>query len=337
MIMINIFGANYSYAKECLLFVSENMMQTVPGHQGGFRNTILNLTDGDGNSASLFGFSPLGGSRFELAFERNMTVDRIVIVNGEEGNANAYYVREMNGTAYERQGTNDTSVLKGVIALSNDRSRQTVVFDRPVSAARWVFEILTVHAPDGAPGAGLCALSEIEFWNRGEKYTVANMDQARRDFIAYTASNTALSFRRYLETVNGAALRDDGVLARWSGAGVETGRIDWTRKKDRTILYLEFTRETNSREPAPQSVLSGTIRAGTRNAALRKREDRATGMKSWHFRESVELADWSVDIWGILWVRVGKGEWKMETGPFLSFQGTDLEDLALTGKPDFAK
>lgn len=303
-----------------------------------YDSSAINLLDGDTNTAARV-FYILGQqdpSIMEVVLSTNINVDKIVFINGNTNRGDSFAVHEMNGAVYQRIGSNDVLSVDGKIELSNGQNRQEFKLERTACGYKWRFEVLSVYSSaERMMKYGMANIAEIEFWHKGEKYPVADLESLKKEFKELWISRVTNIINYYFSSVNNAMIMTNSVTENWKQLGVDLKFLEAKTVQKRTRLHLELTVDPNITEAPVNAVLSGNFILGRLNGRISLTQDTTNKIKQYHFIDGIKLGEWLVDDWGRLWVKVGNGAWKKETGPDFSFQGTDLAGLMIYPGVDF--
>lgn len=296
-----------------------------------FKSTALNLLDENDDTPSLIYFSAKNTNEypaFDVYFKDTYPVDEIVIKNGNISNTNYLYIKEIRVITSEKKISNGIDVTNeitnGSIILNDTAENQVFNTDRPVEALKWRFEVLSVYS---GYNDGLAALSGIEFWNGGKKYSITNIDDVKKKFIqGYRDEQLGWIANMYYfvreVTYRGGA---EIYARRWDLLGVDVKNIEMIVKESNLTVNLEFT--TNGK-------YDGNILAGKQKGRIVWKMNKYNRHKYYHFEDYVKLGEWKLDENGCLWIKAGNGVWKKEDG-FMSFNGTDLEGISSVMSVDF--
>ncbi|URA09904.1 NADase-type glycan-binding domain-containing protein [Thermospira aquatica] len=148
-------------------------------------------------------------------------------------------------------------------------------------------------------------ISEIEFWYKGKKYEIANLEEAKREYL-----------RRYIEERRkGSKGLYNSELSTLSEENYEKlmKAVGWEVEKDREkrTFLVEFAENG-------EIILEWLNWAGEGSEAFRKHPRGVAGY-------------WKIDENGSLWIKIGDNPWKKEMlNDYTILKGTDLEGLALS-------
>jgi hypothetical protein len=300
--------------------------------------TPIFLVDGLTDNCSVIAFAngQNDNPEYQIILDRDYPVDRITIANGNPGREGIYPVRDMTGSVFSLQNPTN-AVMRGNLTLSNGPGFQEFRFDKPVSGKVWKFrpESLYEPQPAGRP-VSLAALAEIEFWYRGDKYTVVNIPEVVSNALEAVRQTRLQQVRIISSTVRNASVFTDiqSVFSRLRERGVPVERIEMNEKRNRpTELHIQIT-ETNMTDGG-RDVIGGRIQAGRKQGLLTVTKDVKTGQKIYRFADPVEIGEWRMSERGEIFIRAGNGAWLLETGPVFSFEGTELAGIYLRQATEF--
>ncbi len=185
-------------------------------------------------------------------------------------------------------------------------------------------------------------ISEIEFWYKGKKYEVENLEEAKREFLNNLREQVREIITGYMAPfADGAAGVGDSVIlvsleelqARWRKLGIDVDKIDMERfdiNEDEisvnypkagsyTLCWLRFVgMDGIINDKKVLKDFSGKI--------VTEGKEKVKGKS-----KLITIGEWKIDENAVLWIKVGKGEWKRAKRDRwrISTEDTDLGKLAL--------
>lgn len=285
----------------------------------------FNLFDDNSNTAIALNSNVMvnkdGNSYFRILLLKSIIVDRIVILNGYCKSINTYSnnnrVKELK---FEFSSVERIIVSNGVYneTIINDKGQaEKIKFEykkvydtniilndngvfQDVSIGKLSnFNSIDVTIMDTYPGIKYddTCISEIEFWYQGKKYEVANLEQAKKDFLArykkellnwlpvnlphyikYSETN------RFKKTIENKGLKEE----------VKAIEFD---KNGGIFIY-------------PESVKMVVVRKD--------------GTYELNRKARIKLGDWKIGVNAEIMVKLNGGSWET-TGDYKFFRGTFLE------------
>lgn len=148
----------------------------------------INLLDGNLKTATAIniknGSSDKKAPFYYLIFKNEFPVDKIVINNGFEFNTNIYYQNSRPKEVQIQIQNNDDQfnhyTFQSNIQLLDSQARQEINLGNEIKIRN-----ICILVSDTYPGTkydDIC-ISEMEFWNKGEKYKVANLEEAKKEYV----------------------------------------------------------------------------------------------------------------------------------------------------------
>lgn len=262
-----------------------------------------------------------GYAYFDIILKKNYLVDKIVIYNGFQKSINSFYknsrVKELEiwvTKVLNQEHKNFTNLLKTNILLKDTSERQVVNLPYVLDGNEFGFYVQSTYP--GTQYDDIC-ISEIEFWYKGEKYKVKNLEEAKREYIKMRRKEMIFETEYLKMAHEGVILEDiDTVKDRFKTLGIDVNKIHlgrWTNtldggiKKEITTYYIQFSYSTE-----------------TNGGIFFARRDLKKKIKDWReIINPVKVGEWKIDEYGNIWIKIGKGRWKMSKNGF-KFDGTDL-------------
>ena len=341
IIVIILFCINYKiYAS--LIYISGNyhdyFNQTITPIDNGDPNeyNIFNLFDNNLKTAVALNLKyrhkeEIEAPFFRVIFKNKYNIDRLVIYNGFQFNDELYKknsrAREIKitffnkNTIYVKEGEIYNDVIideKGKerkvkyensdifitnCVLLDTKEKQIVEFPE-VKENNLKVDVISVYP--GAKYDDIC-LSKIEFWDKGEKYKVSNLEEAKKEYVKMYI-NDALGW--FTNGFNIYKLNNEGSreLMKITGWNIKVEEIHF--------FHATFGNNGSIIISAPYS---------------------EEGKTEW-FKE-INVGNWKFDGEGRLWIKLKNGQWKfsrnsatyvgrgmgINTNEVGSFLGTDLE------------
>ncbi|QJR21434.1 hypothetical protein BREVNS_0684 [Brevinematales bacterium NS] len=272
----------------------------------------LNLLDGRLDTAIALhkDYNPLFEKQlmFIISFRSpSFKVDKMVIFNGYQKNEEIYRknkrVREVNISF--RKKRNDEKVYDIVLftnLLLKDEKQITLILPKSVEIDEIGFYILSTYP--GTTYDDTC-ISEIEFWYRGQKYEVANLEEAKREFVRKRKE-------RVLKILLGGPERREGYSFNWMCG----------------LSYITFTRTVKERG---EFFIQACV--DSRGAFVTNWEQAPDGAEM--IITNIR-GEWRFDEEGIFWTRVKGKDWKATDVSYIGendlgrqgviyFRGSDIE------------
>jgi hypothetical protein len=267
----------------------------------------LYVLDNDLKTAVNFYTNYLDKIYFQIKFNKEYPVDKIVIYNGYQKSDDLFYKNQRikifsySGFIYYREPEYIfKDIISSAIFLKDNKLPQEIIFSNSIYCNLWGF-----GADSTYPGTKYndIAVSEIEFWYKGQKYEIANLHQVMMAYSNYVVENRVGGLPKYpvsLFTWGNSEENDKIIIDTFNNLGYnheEYSKIE-LRKKDYNIYIYQ----------------DGTL----------FKEDKPY-LKNIQYKNGIKIGQWKTDKWGVLWIKVGKGKWK-STLDYSKFTGTDLEN-----------
>lgn len=185
-------------------------------------------------------------------------------------------------------------------------------------------------------------ISEIEFWYKGKKYEVANLEEAKKEFLNNLRKEARSILTGYMAPFadGGAGLGESVILvsleelqARWRKLGIDVDKINM----EKFDIYED---EVDINYPKAGSYTMCWIRFVGMDGVINdkkvlkdfKGKIVAEGKEKVRGRTKlITIGEWKIDENAVVWIKVGKGEWKRAKRDRwrISTEDTDLGKLAL--------
>ncbi len=332
-----------SYGK--LIFVdgesSDYLIQTIPPSTNIMLNSFINAIDNNLGTSVVVNlkyrpFSEIVNPFFRIIFKQPFLCDKIVIYIGNQKNDKLFKEcdrpKELFITVLESFGEKNkdyTISLTNTYFLVDKMGGQAINFGKIIKGNVWIFDILATF--NGNKSNDIY-ISEIEFWYKGKKYEVANLEEAKREFIEKR------KLRWYI------------MLVSTTFDPVETAKVNkYVREKVKTWQGNEFECDltTNSMNIFKEMGFDmnkylyqygGDIKNPIIGWKIylefgldkkiyffkRVNERETEEAYLWDY-EKVKIGEWDVDKMGTLWIKLDGREKKAALDERL--RGTDLEFL----------
>ncbi|MCX7820376.1 MAG: hypothetical protein N2258_01720, partial [Brevinematales bacterium] len=198
---------------------------------------------------------------FRIWFKKLYKVDKIVIYNGFQKNDELYFkncrgkeisITVLNYTDKEKVDEYSISIETNI--LLNDTKEPQAINLPDVSGEHWIIDFQSTYP--GSVYDDIC-ISEIEFWYKGKKYEVANLEKAKKEYIELRRREIIWQCSG-VDVAHSLGIKDniDNVTNRLKEVGIEVDKlnIDGYSMKDNegnehmvTELTIEFSysSETN--------------------------------------------------------------------------------------------
>jgi len=251
--------------------------------------------------------SNYGFQWFLLCFDKKIEIDEIVIYNGYQKNSNVYMknnrVKEIIIKGYQVKPF--AVILSNHYTLLDQWGPQRITFPQSIFITGMDFTILSTYP--GTAYEDTC-ISEIEFWCKGQKYEIADLEKSRREFLANWREER---LRSILGTIANVYDREPDVYVYFgSGEIVEVESPDYfihdmVRKnmEARGVRELSWTNRGNW-------VLSWRLEGG--KLMYRLTEVKGGVIKNWQeIRPVKKVGEWEIDKSGTIFIREVGGQWEM--------------------------
>ncbi|QJR22455.1 hypothetical protein BREVNS_1705 [Brevinematales bacterium NS] len=296
--------------------VFENKPGCIVPHTDPLRYMVFNAFDGDVSTAVVVNIlykhflDSVKGPYFDIQLKNFITIDEVRIVNGYQKNMELYfknsrakdikfyfidYSRPSNSFPYTERGEKE-------FTLKDTTNVQVIKISPAVT-----FNGMTVHILSTYPGTTYddTCISEIEFWYRGQKYEVANLEEAKREFVRKRKE-------RVLKILLGGPERREGYSFNWMCG----------------LSYITFTRTVKERG---EFFIQACV--DSRGAFVTNWEQAPDGAEM--IITNIR-GEWRFDEEGIFWTRVKGKDWKATDVSYIGendlgrqgviyFRGSDIE------------
>lgn len=315
----------HGYAREMLLDGSnKNYMisSIIPSSDGNpLRYMIFNLFDNNLNTTVAVNskYKPYKEDAFpyfRIVFKEPYKIDKIVIYNGYQKSDELYsknsrakdiLITVLNHIEKEKNKKYSVSIETNF--LLNDTKEPQVIDLPDVSGDYWIVNFKSTY-----PGSGsddIC-ISEIEFWYKGEKYEVKNLEEAKKEYLQARRRHELDGLQDTYHSLTRIGYEldyKDKIFSLWKKLGVDVDKLYlyYPPEVERVDLYIKFARESIFS-------FSGDI------TALKKDDKIIRNFKGknkyWLFddlyvkKSLMKIGEWKIDEYGRIWMKVGKGEWK---------------------------
>lgn len=276
-------------------------------------NMVFSLADGNEGTGAYLN-TAMKGRSFRIVLKKAYPVDKIVFKCDVPGNIAETFTNSLPVVLKVTGQISNEKGYEGKYELLDVAGVQELELGKEMEAKEWVFQAVT----NKSKNKGIYTfINEIEFWYHGEKYEAVNLESAKAEFLAGAREEKLEFVTNMMGYIRRVEFQEAGtnVLGRWEGLGVETGNV-YGEQKTVYGIPMEFTRDATDG-------YGGKILAARKGGEYYPVKDEKTGFAVYHFRESVQIGEWKIDEKAVMWVRVGKGEWKKSEGD-LSFIGTDM-------------
>ncbi|NPV39051.1 MAG: hypothetical protein HPY78_07215 [Brevinematales bacterium] len=159
-------------------------------------------------------------------------------------------------------------------------------------------------------------ISEIEFWYQGQKYEVANLEQAKREFVRKVREKARWGVGDPYDTETYIKESGPEVERRLAGYGITnvevldmTGKMDIVGKRASVIRVRKWV-------PAEGKGYRMVLYAQKKGSGLKKRKvttrdaEADVGEYEYELREVVKIGEAKVDENGTTWAKLGNSEWR---------------------------
>ncbi len=268
---------------------------------------------------------------FRIIFKKPYKVDKIVIYNGFQKSDELYYKNErakeisitvLNYTDKKKEEKYSVSIETNFLLIDSKEGQVFILPD--VSGEHWIIDVHSTYP--GTLYDDIC-ISEIEFWYKGEKYEVKNLEQAKREYLNMLREEIWRSVIVYAKPFGDTEEKSiemtplifepmEGLRRRWKELGVDVERIKMEKYfhsdgQEWTECWINFIEEK-------KKDFKGRIIAEGKKKSGKKME--------W-----IPIGEWKIDEYANLWIKIGKGKWKRgikDRPHFASTLETDLGVIA---------
>ena len=324
---------NHSYSRTILLEVPEDGYwadcSVVPEDGNLLKYSSFNLVDGNLSTAGAINTNghvgqPLTNVRapyFTIFFKENYPVDKIVVYNGYQKNKDIYLknnrVKELFviaiGTNYREE------LINRVYKIYDKFEGQEIIFEKSINAKDWTFFVLSTYP--GTEYDDIC-ISEIEFWYKGEKYKIGNLEEAKKEFLQKVREEVRKTITMYatpyeetgsIEMEPLIKVPFEGLKARWKSLGVEVDKIEMKsyvigekygdEAGEYTMCLVNFV--------GMDGVVDKTVKGFKGKIVAEAKNGYGKRYKFGRdYINVIQIGEWKIDEYGNLWIKIGKGEWK---------------------------
>ncbi|URA10589.1 NADase-type glycan-binding domain-containing protein [Thermospira aquatica] len=319
LLVLFLFGCEIGYSLKIYIDGSNELHYNQPivfGEDGNImKYSIFNLLDGNPKTTLALNkkniTSMATNEYFRIVFKENIKIDQLVFYNGFQRDEERFkknnrakeikvYVRVVSNiiTKGNREGIYKSNTFTTNLILEDSWNKQVIPVGEVVGNT-FIFHIFSTYP--GTHYNDTC-ISEIEFWYKGEKYEIANLEEAKREYL-----------RRYIEEMRkGSKGLYNSELSTLSEENYEKlmKAVGWEVEKDREkrTFVVEFAENG-------EIILEWAMKD---SEDLRKHPRGVAGY-------------WKIDENGSLWIKIGNNPWKKELlDYYMTFKGTDLEGLVLS-------
>jgi len=286
----------------------------VPDEQNPLRYNVFNLFDGDLKQALAVNVKyklPLDEVTFPYFYVRlrnSIMVDEIRIWNGYQKSEKVYLansrVKEIRIEFCDYSYTNEKfgykTVLEKVQELEDTTNVQVIRLEKEVK-----FDVLSIDILSTYPGTTYddTCISEIEFWYKGQKYRVANLEEAKREFLANWRE-------KQLSKILGYVVEYEPPIYFGNGEIVEVESVDyWIHDMVRKNMEARGMRELSWTNRQWKWVLSWKLDGG--KLMYRVMDMKGGVVKKWQeIRPIKKIGEWRMDENGVIFIREIGGEWE---------------------------
>ncbi len=254
------------------------------------------------------------GFRFNIGFKNAINIDKMEIASGFSKSKVLFYANNRPKEIEIIFGNNKGLIFVTNIMLIDMMGPQEIELNKLINDVKY-FSLGILSTYLGNKHNDTC-ISEIEFWNGDQKYQIANLEEAKKEFIVKYREKRENDVIALLATACSIEFIESkkAILDRWKKLGIPVDRVGIRRINGIETSYLEFTGKKGD--------FGGAMRIVGKSGNMRRGRD-----GEWFYlTDYIELGQWKVDEGGIIWIKVGNGEWKRNTGIF--FEGTDIGKLA---------
>jgi hypothetical protein len=307
-----------------LLFVS-NIMSGEMIHLDGTNKAYLfnsAVSSDDGNVLTFFDFNSVDGNIktcvavntnmiywtapgektapfFKIILREKIKTDKLVIWNGFQRSTNLFnwnsrikelYIEVRDYKVFKKKPDYVTNII-----LKDMLGMQELNLPSAFEGNEWIFSILSTYP--GTKYDDIC-ISEMELWYKGEKYEVANLEDAKREYVGLYIQNGKLTLHNanYMDGLKEEKYTNLLKLTDWPYEKPEERSISIRFKDDGKITVGRFYGDSTHSE------------------------------KYWkETYKLTEIGQWKFDRDGRLWVKVGNEIWKYSKNGVGDLRGTDLE------------
>jgi len=264
-------------------------------------------------------------SRIVLRFTNFIPIDEIRLYNGYQKSSNAYKANARAKDVRLILGKDTREVFDPYADYGNkselwfwegrlkDTFQVQVFKFKPVVANEFYFLVLSTYP--GTTYDDTC-ISEIEFWYRGQKYEVGNLEEAKREFVRKVRENARWGVGEPYDTetyIKESGPEVERRLAAYGITNVEvldmTGKMDIVGKRASVIRVRKWV-------PAEGNGYRMVLYAQKKGSGLKKRKVTTTdaeadvGEYEYELREVVKIGEAKVDENGTTWAKLGNSEWR---------------------------
>ncbi|QJR21440.1 hypothetical protein BREVNS_0690 [Brevinematales bacterium NS] len=261
-------------------------------------------------------------SRIVLRFTNFILIDEIRVYNGYQKSSNVYRAnartkevrlflereKREDFTPFANYGTS-TNVWFWEGVLKDTFSAQVFKF-KPVVANEFYFVVLSTYP--GTTYDDTC-ISEIEFWYRGQKYEVANLEEAKREFVRKVRENARWGVGEPYDTETYIKESGPEVERRLAAYGITNVEVlDQTGKME-TVGRLASVVRVRWWVPEEGKGYRMVLYAQKKGSGFKKRKvvrRSEEGDDEYELREVVKIGEAKVDENGTTWAKLGNSEWR---------------------------
>ena len=310
-----VFIASLVVAKQVNL--SEIMAKNILDNEDIFMYSPIKMIDSDTNT--YWAYNRKGTDELfktqafvHFKFASNIIVDKIRVFNGHANNQDLRRVKILGLWAGINNRNENIKKESLKISLLDLSGFQEILLTNAIEVNE--INIRVEESYSGSKYDYVC-ISEIEFWNKHEKYQIANLEEAEKEYVRTYRENLRKSIKGLF--LSAADTEFDGtievVLGRWRELGIEVEKIDYVINAERKTP--EFVLEFKEKIPYEGSVM------------IKSKYDRMRVDKDGfsHLTKPIVMGKWKIDKKGYIWVKIGNGCWKKSIKT--DFKGTDLETV----------
>lgn len=258
---------------------------------------------------------------FRVILKENYLFDKVIFYNGLQKSDTLYnhnsrakeiaiklidlsYEKAIGGTynkvIYDEEGKEvrvnivSTLIFETNLELSDTKEKQLFEFSE-VKGNYWIVEVLSTYP--GSKYNDIC-ISEIEFWDKGEKYNVTNLEEAKNEYYRMYVQRYFDSYAHggMFKDLNESGYRKILKITEWNYDKPEDRYIVVVLLKDGTILLKWGFK--------PGYEINGKL-------VYRNYPQKIIG--NWKFEKD-----------GSLWIKLQNDKWKKIIFTKGDYQGTDL-------------
>jgi|GEM_PF-7126255 len=244
---------------------------------------------------------------FFIFLKNIITMDKLSLLNGYQKNEKLFFensrIQDVEIEIYYEEDI----VYTTNIILKDITNIQNIIFGKKIKCNNIFFTINSTYT--GTKYNDVC-ISEMELWNGNEKYEIANLEQAKKEYLKKLKD----TYKKYIAHINfkdvetvGFLEDKDLIFSKWKKCGIKTDKIvdlGTIFNNPGLNTYLSFNVDSDYSGKINIKLYGGKI---------------------------MQIGNWKIDEKGAIWIKIGKGEWKVAENVHLA--GTDLGTIKQFTEP----